>query len=259
MTISDQISKLKKGIASSATPENFKESMRKKLAELEAKEASAPEKKEVSPAKKKAAKKKTKWVPKHTAKKAGDDKEPGCDELLKRYEERRAASKASQKKAKTTSVFTKIAGDVADAVSKAIKNTSAEDIKDAPKATINKFDTLKTAAENFLKAFKSVLGEDYKASESDPEIKELETLIGKLETKYLKEHKDNAAAEKFVVVEFKLYRPFTEEEMKAFKDNDMSFDKDYADAAVFDETGRTREEVKTIIKTIVKDKDFKFI
>ena len=246
-----QIEKLKKAIASPALPEQFKASMRAKLAELEAQ--GAPEKKEQkkhskldydtnvyldkqrkktvlisertgqkwaneyfsteaearefakdnnliisanskdkSSAKQKKAKKakKAKKVkapaPKVTAKRDGDAEEPGCDELLKRFNDRREAAKKSQRKAKTTPVFTKISSDVVDAVEKAINNVDANDIKGDPKINIAKFEVLKTAAENFLKAFKSVLGDDYSTKDSEKEIKELEDLISKLENKYLK-------------------------------------------------------------------------
>jgi len=195
MKTTEAIDKLKKAIASPATPENFKETMRKKLAELEGvKETVTKVEKVVKKAakKKKAKGKKQKEPTKYvkgativTAKRDGDVEEPGCDELLKRFNDRREAAKKAQRKAKTTPVFTKISSDVVDAVEKAINNVDASDIKDAPKATINKFEALKTAAENFLKAFKSVLGEDYKAKDSEKEIKELEDLISKLGSKYL--------------------------------------------------------------------------
>ncbi len=210
----EQIDKLKKAIASPATPENFKESMRKKLAELEATESPVKKEKPVKEEsleqkykrgvreaknnyrypvggrskeevikKKKKGKPKVSSSPKFTAKRDGDDAEPGCDELLKRFNDRREAAKKSQRKAKTIPVFTKISSDVVNAVEKAIKNVPIVLID---KKEINRFESLKNAAQNFLKEFRFVLGDHYDSKDSEKEIKELEDLISKLENKYLK-------------------------------------------------------------------------
>ena len=112
--------------------------------------------------------------------------EPDCDTLLKQFRERRRKAKATQRKRKTTPVFRKIASDVIDAVEKAIKNVPAKQIKESPKETIRKFGNLKKSAEQFLKAFKELLGKEYQVSESQKEIAELKMLIDKLINKYSK-------------------------------------------------------------------------
>lgn len=112
--------------------------------------------------------------------------EPDCDTLLKQFRERRRKAKATQRKRKTTPVFRKIASDVIDAVEKAIKNVPAKQIKESPKETIRKFGNLKKSAEQFLKAFKELLGKEYQVSEGQKEIAELKMLIDKLINKYSK-------------------------------------------------------------------------
>jgi hypothetical protein len=127
-------------------------------------------------------KKRVKKVYKPTTKVA--DGEPDCDTLLKQWRERRIKAKASQRKRKTTPVFRKIATDVVDAVEKAIKNVPSKQIKESPKVVIRKFGNLQKAADSFLKAFRDVLGSDYKKSQADVEINDLKRLIEKLIKKY---------------------------------------------------------------------------
>jgi len=131
-----------------------------------------------------AAKTRVKKVFKPTVKTA--EGEPDCDTLLKQFRERRAKSKASQKKRKTTPVFRKIASDVVDAVEKAIKNVPAKQIKESPKVVIRKFGNLQKAADSFLKAFRDVLGADYQKSQAEVEINELKRLVENLIKKYSK-------------------------------------------------------------------------
>ena len=113
-----------------------------------------------------------------------DGGEPDCDELLKRWTERRAKAKTSNKKRKTKPVFRKIASDVVDSVEKAIKNVPKTELKEKPKQILKKFDTLRASAEQFLKAFRGVLGDDYKTSDAEKELKDLEVLIKGIQKKY---------------------------------------------------------------------------
>ncbi len=113
-----------------------------------------------------------------------DGGEPDCDELLKRWNERRAKAKTSNKKRKTKPVFRKIASDVVDSVEKAIKNVPKTELKEKPKQILKKFDTLRASAEQFLKAFRGVLGDDYKTSDAEKELKDLEVLIKGIQKKY---------------------------------------------------------------------------
>jgi hypothetical protein len=134
-----------------------------------------------APAPKKVRAKKT-YVPKVKSSK----EEPDCDTLLKQFRARRRKAKEVQAKRKTTPVFRKIASDVVDAVEKAIKNVPAKTIKESPKETIKKFGLLKKSAEQFLSAFRGILGKEYARSEAEKELNELKTLIDKLIKKYKK-------------------------------------------------------------------------
>jgi hypothetical protein len=131
------------------------------------------------PAPKKERVKKT-YVPKAKP----SNEEPDCDTLLLQFRARRKKAKESQAKRKTTPVFRKIASDVVDAVEKAIKNVPAKTIKESPKETIKKFGMLKKSAEQFLSAFRTILGKEYARSEADKELSELKSLIDKLVKKY---------------------------------------------------------------------------
>jgi len=133
------------------------------------------------PAPKKERVKKT-YVPKAKP----SNEEPDCDTLLSQFRARRKKAKESQAKRKTTPVFRKIASDVVDAVEKAIKNVPAKTIKESPKETIKKFGMLKKSAEQFLSAFRTILGKEYARSEADKELNELKSLIDKLVKKYKK-------------------------------------------------------------------------
>lgn len=134
-----------------------------------------------APAPKKVVAKKT-YVPKVKTAKG----EPDCDTLLKQFRARRRKAKEVQAKRKTTPVFRKIASDVVDAVEKAIKNVPAKTIKESPKETIKKFGMLKKSAEQFLSAFRGILGKEYARSEAEKELSELKSLIDKLIKKYKK-------------------------------------------------------------------------
>lgn len=178
----EQIDKLKKGIDSKGTPEAFKTKMKSTLADLEkqlaekkaeaaAKEDIKSEKKETpSEPKKEEGKKRGRpaGAPKKESKKdekpkaSSKDEQPDCEELEKEWEARRKRAKKANKKYKSRSVSTKIGNDLAGVVSKAIKNTPAEDIT---KATIKKYETLETSLENFAKSLKSVLGDDFDKDE----------------------------------------------------------------------------------------------
>jgi len=114
--------------------------------------------------------------------KAGE--EPSCDDLLKAWQERRRAAKKSAKKAKTRSVMSIIADKVEDAVAKAIKTMPASDIKANPERAINRFEKLESSMQKFLQDFRTVLGDDYKASEVSDAVKHIEDLIKKLKARY---------------------------------------------------------------------------
>jgi len=128
--------------------------------------------------------------PKYKTEPKSDGSVPDCDELLKRWRERRQKAKDMGKKRRTKPVFTKISEGVVSAVEKAIKNVPKADIKAQPVRTVKKFEVLRDAADQFLKAFKSVLGEDYVKTEAEKELADLEGLISSLQEKYVKKYGD---------------------------------------------------------------------
>lgn len=163
-------------------------SLKEELAKMQAKE-SKPEKKEAAAPKPKEERKprepkEPKAKAEKPAKKAKKGDEPSCDDLLKAWNERRSAAKKSAKKAKTRSVFAIIADKVEDAVTKAIKTVPASDIKADPQKAINRFEKLEASMQHFLQDFRTVLGDDYKASEVTDAVKHIEDLIKKLKTRY---------------------------------------------------------------------------
>lgn len=117
-----------------------------------------------------------------------------CEKLLAALERRRTKRRASQKKFKTKSVMQRITDQVGNAVETAIDNLSAKEIATSPKQVIGKIDTLKKKFREFLEAFKSLLGKEYKKSHIDKSIQEIETLIKNIEKKYSK--KKNKPAKK---------------------------------------------------------------
>lgn len=181
-----KIEKLKKAIASDATPKNFIPKMKETVATLEkeladkkaeakSKSDKESEKKSTPPApkapEKKAKKEVKKAEPKTTkrrfktsekpAKKEDNAEDPDCDELISKFHQAKANRKKNAKKSAKISVSEKIGNDLADAVNKAIKNTPAEEIKDKPKVYIAKYERLEKVLEDAGKAFKAVLGEDF--------------------------------------------------------------------------------------------------
>lgn len=108
-----------------------------------------------------------------------------CSALLKAFKKRKAVSKKLGKK-KTKPVFGIITSKVADVVSKAIDNTSKQEIEKNPKAFLAKAIRLEKSAIRFLEDFKSILGGDFKKSEISSEFGELEKSIKAMVAKYKK-------------------------------------------------------------------------
>lgn len=108
-----------------------------------------------------------------------------CSSLIKAFKKRKATSKKLGKK-KTKPVFGIITSKVADAVSKAIDNTSKQEIEKNPKAFLAKAKRLEKSAIRFLEDFKAILGGDFKKSEISSEFGELEKSIKAMVAKYKK-------------------------------------------------------------------------
>ena len=161
--------------------------VQKELDELESEDEGGkktPPTKKASATKKAKAPKKEKAAAKPRSK--ADGTMPSCDELISKWEERRASAKKAAKKAKTRSVFTSITEKVEAAVTKAIKSTSAVEIKKAPAKAIEKFEDLEESMKNFLHDFRKVLGKEYDGDDVEKAVKSIEQMIAGLKKKYQK-------------------------------------------------------------------------
>ena len=211
--IKEKIAKLEKSIASPATPDAMKTSMKGTVEKLQAQLEQAEKESEKEAGKekeKKLAKEKKKEAKKAVRKKARNEKlkqqakernskkiifegkeiskndADYCDKLLAAWDKRREKAKASAKKSKTKPVFERIAEKVETAVEQAIKNIPSRDIADDPKKYINSFEKLETSMKEFLQDFKSVLGKDYDAQDVQDSLKGISELISKLKEKFEK-------------------------------------------------------------------------
>lgn len=113
-----------------------------------------------------------------------------CDKVVAAWYIRRAKAKTAARATKTTPVFNRIAGEVADSVMKAVKSVSAAEIKKDPKDFKIEAEALSEKAKEFLGAFKSLLGSDFHQSEVESEFKELEKVIEALVEKHKKRMED---------------------------------------------------------------------
>ena len=109
-----------------------------------------------------------------------------CKNLIDAVGKRLKKRKESGKKFSTKSVMRRVTDNVGHAVDTAISNTSAKEIAANPKRFISKVKTLRTKFREFMAAFESVLGKDFKKGEIDKQMKELDAVITKLEKKYTK-------------------------------------------------------------------------
>ncbi len=103
-----------------------------------------------------------------------EDRQPSCKELLDLYDKRKASHDKSQNKHKTDSVSDKIGNNIASAISKAMDNVSAEEIKKSPRKYIAKFKEIKKELRAFITKLKPLLGEDF---DMDELISPLESVI----------------------------------------------------------------------------------
>lgn len=216
--LNEKIAKLEKAIASPATPENFKASMKDtikklqgQLAEAEEKEKKEEEEKTAEKEKKQAEKgkkaeatkekkdkKSQKRKEKETARKAekasrkvvfegkeiSRDDADYCEKLLKAWNKRREKAKASAKKSKTKPVFEKITEGVESEVFRAIKNVPVKKISENPDKYIKLFKDIEDHTEKFLTGFKQLLGEDYDRDDIKESLKPIKEFIEKLKEKF---------------------------------------------------------------------------
>jgi hypothetical protein len=205
--LKESIDKYEKQLGFKSLPDSAKEKIQSKLesakSELAKLESSAKkeikkdvEKAEPKKTEKKESEKKTakKPFPKKS-KKAEKKQEPekksaskltmeDCVDVLKKYKQDREKKKKSQKKSRSRSTSTRVASNVVQAIDTAIDSVPASDISANPDVEINKFKRLKKAGEEFLSAFKSVLGDDYSRVDIKKEFEEVDKLINELIKKY---------------------------------------------------------------------------
>ncbi len=211
--IKSDIEKVQRSINSPSTPENFKPKLKEKLEKLEAELSEvdskpAPEAKE----KKKHAGKKKPATKAHTSglatgqrydskKKKGrksndtamiDGKEYNvdspefCDALQAQFLRRRTAAKKNQSKVKTASIFTTVVSKVGGTALKAVRNDLRQNKVEAnqnPGRFINKYDRLRTETKNYIKTFKSIVGDEYDPTELNEIEKGFDDVIDRLEKK----------------------------------------------------------------------------
>lgn len=185
--IADLENELKEALKAEATPK--KPTATKKAAP----------KKKTTTKKKSAAKKKTttkKTTPTKPKEKkfvmVGDEKvfedDPKfCEIIIDKWKARKEAIKKAAGTRKTKSVIQRAAADVADAVSKGIRNIKVEDIKKDPKAAIKKMERLEKAGKEFIESYKDILGEKITQKEIKEEFEGLDKAIKQIADKYLKE------------------------------------------------------------------------
>ncbi|MDD3875415.1 MAG: hypothetical protein PHT69_02225 [Bacteroidales bacterium] len=158
--------------------------------------------KKAAPKKKTAAKKKTTGK-KKTATKASKPKEKKfvmvgdekvfeddpkfCEIIIDKWKARKEAIKKAAGKRKTKSVIQRAAADVADAVSKGIRNFKVDEIKKDPKKAIAKMEKLEKAGKEFIDAYKDIIGEKITQKEIKEEFEGLDKAIKQISDKYLKE------------------------------------------------------------------------
>lgn len=159
----------------------------------------ATPKKKTTTKKKSAAKKKTttkKTTPAKPKEKkfvmVGDEKvfedDPKfCEIIIDKWKARKEAIKKAAGTRKTKSVIQRAAADVADAVSKGIRNFKVDEIKKDPKKAIAKMEKLEKAGKEFIDAYKDIIGEKITQKEIKEEFEGLDKAIKQISDKYLKE------------------------------------------------------------------------
>lgn len=142
--------------------------------------------KKVSSAKKSTKPKEKKFVMVGDEKVFEDDPK-FCEIIIDKWKARKEAIKKAAGKRKTKSVIQRAAADVADAVSKGIRNFKVDEIKKDPKKAIAKMEKLEKAGKEFIDAYKDIIGEKITQKEIKEEFEGLDKAIKQISEKYLKE------------------------------------------------------------------------
>lgn len=110
-------------------------------------------------------------------------KDVPCDELKKKFTERREQAKKSGKKYRTKPVIHKVSSNVITAVHQVIDSVPAGDRN---KKVTAQMITFVRKAKEFVTASKALLGSDYSQSKVNADFDELKKFVEKLETKISK-------------------------------------------------------------------------
>ena len=141
--------------------------------------------KKVSSTKKTAKPKEKKFVMVDD-KKVFEDDPKFCEIIIDKWKARKEAIKKAAGTRKTKSVIQRAAADVADAVSKGIRNFKVDEIKKDPKKAIAKMEKLEKAGKEFIDAYKDIIGEKITQKEIKEEFEGLDKAIKQISDKYLK-------------------------------------------------------------------------
>lgn len=127
-------------------------------------------------------------------KKITEDDPKFCEVIIDQWKARREAIKKAAGKRKTKSVIQRAASDVADAVSKGVRNFKIDEIKKDPKKAIAKMERLEKAGKEFIESYKDILGEKITQAEIKQEFEGLDKVIKQISDKYLKEKMRNGGS-----------------------------------------------------------------
>lgn len=194
--IEDEIAEYEVLIADKSVPQDEKdfakgeiEDLRKELKGLEEK----AEKKAPTPKAKKAEPKPAASKPAPTpkakakapAKKKPDAEHPTCEELEKKWNDRREQARKAAKKHKTVSVSEQIGKNIASAVGKVIDDIGQKDIEKNPSKYIKAFEKVEASFKSAMGELEPLLGDDFDEKElTEPFEEILGKFISEIKTKY---------------------------------------------------------------------------
>ena len=107
-----------------------------------------------------------------------------CKKLLAAVNQQRSSRKKAAKKYRSEPVFKTMTSNVARTVVKAMKTVDAATLKKNPDKKIEQFKALKTSFAEFMRSFKTILGEDYDASDIKESMQAIDEHIKKVEEKF---------------------------------------------------------------------------
>lgn len=112
-----------------------------------------------------------------------------CSILLDKWKSRRNKSKTSGGKKKTTSVMSRVTTNIEKGIKQAITGGVSKQkkaITKNPTQFFNKIDTLENSTKKFLSSLKAVMGAEYEQSDIAKTMKEIESFVAELKSKFEK-------------------------------------------------------------------------